>query len=79
MMARAGPVVWVGGFGRGSQELVGRRPEYEADGAAWLGKVDIMTNKNVFGDFIDYCADNMFPEYIAREKMAERARRQGNR
>lgn len=38
-----------------------------------------MANKNIFGDFINYCADNMFPESIAREKMAEVARRNGNR
>lgn len=49
----------------------------------WRGnhsrKVNIMTNKNVFGDLLSYCADNMFPESIAREKMAETARRHGNR
>lgn len=43
------------------------------------GKVDIMTNKNIFGDIVSFCADNMFPENIAREKMAECARRHGNR
>ncbi|PLS29110.1 hypothetical protein Uis4E_0688 [Bifidobacterium parmae] len=38
-----------------------------------------MANKNIFGDLLSYCADNMFPESIAREKMAETARRHGNR
>ncbi len=38
-----------------------------------------MTNKNIFTSFISYCADNMVPESVIREKMAESARRHGDR
>ncbi|PLS30288.1 hypothetical protein Uis1B_1880 [Bifidobacterium margollesii] len=34
-----------------------------------------MANKNIFGSFIDYCADNLMPAAIAQEKMAEAQRR----
>ena len=58
----------------GNADPVADRPRRKVQ-----GKATIMDIKNIINGFASYCADNMFPENIAREKKAEVARRYASR